>query len=437
MMPLHTAWLLPLALLVMLAWLRRPGLHVAPLVLFALPLLVCLLFYYSPRYRFPVVPVVAVASAWALVQAFRWPRGRVWALLVPVGLALGVGTGFLNQALDIDAPGPRRVPLYVGLAWAAWQNGKLEEAVRWYEQVRAIDPEYPTIASNLGALLAELGKPAEARAYLEEALAEAPDDAETLSRLSEVLLTQGEIADAVARAIAAVRLRPDSPDLHNNLAYALVQAGQPEQARAHWQRALELDPAHVPARINLGQLLRLEGREDEALAAFEAVLALEPQNTTALLQVARILYRRGDVQAAIPKFWEAYGQTPDDPYLAAELAWVLATTPGLPPAYRDMALRLAHQVASGPGREVPEALDTYAAALAATGRFAEAREVARVAIAIAEAQPNAALAEVIARRLQVYESDQPYVARFGPPVPAPSSAPAATQPATTPGETQP
>jgi Arc/MetJ-type ribon-helix-helix transcriptional regulator len=53
-------------------------------------------------------------------------------------------------------------------------------------------------------------------------------------------------------------------------------------------------------------------------------------------------------------------------------------------------------------------LDTLAAAYAEAGRYADAAEAARRAVAAAESQNDAQLATRIRARLKWYESDKPY-----------------------------
>jgi len=59
------------------------------------------------------------------------------------------------------------------------------------------------------------------------------------------------------------------------------------------------------------------------------------------------------------------------------------------------------------GRE-PAMLDTLAAAYAETGRFAEAAQTARRALALAMEQNQASLAERIKARIALYEKSMPF-----------------------------
>ncbi len=76
------------------------------------------------------------------------------------------------------------------------------------------------------------------------------------------------------------------------------------------------------------------------------------------------------------------------------------------------AVKLAARAVELAGTNQVGVLDTLAAAYAEAGRFAEATATARQAVAAAEAQGQAELAEQIRQRLTLYGSSQPY--RQGP-----------------------
>ena len=80
-----TALLMPLTVLVLLLLaLRRPVQHAPLIIAGLLPLVVCVGFWYTPRYRMPITPVAALFTAFALIElarvsatrAARRPRAR-------------------------------------------------------------------------------------------------------------------------------------------------------------------------------------------------------------------------------------------------------------------------------------------------------------------------------------------------------------------------
>ena len=91
-----------------------------------------------------------------------------------------------------------------------------------------------------------------------------------------------------------------------------------------------------------------------------------------------------------------------------ELAWLKATSPD--PAIRDGpgALRLADRAAELSGHRDASLLDTRAAALAASGRFADAVMIARDACELASRSPGDTTVKAMRDRLSLYERHVPY-----------------------------
>ncbi|MGO9111442.1 MAG: hypothetical protein ACLP9L_19620, partial [Thermoguttaceae bacterium] len=72
------------------------------------------------------------------------------------------------------------------------------------------------------------------------------------------------------------------------------------------------------------------------------------------------------------------------------------------------ALDLSQRVVALTKRQDPLALDTLAAAQAASGQYKQAVETAQAAVKLANSQHNKPLAEAIARRVPFYQQEKPY-----------------------------
>jgi tetratricopeptide (TPR) repeat protein len=98
---------------------------------------------------------------------------------------------------------------------------------------------------------------------------------------------------------------------------------------------------------------------------------------------------------------------PDQPHILNNLAWLLATCPLA--AVRDGAEATAHaQRAKQLWGDVPEVLDTLAAAYAEAGRFPDALATARRALELAQRQNNRASVDALKGRIALYEVGKPY-----------------------------
>jgi hypothetical protein len=89
--PLPVPWLLGAAFVGVVACINRPGRAFPDWVLFFLPLVVVLIFFYGPRYRIVAAPPACALAAYALTHFLTWRRWRTASLVVfvlPVCLPL-------------------------------------------------------------------------------------------------------------------------------------------------------------------------------------------------------------------------------------------------------------------------------------------------------------------------------------------------------------
>jgi tetratricopeptide (TPR) repeat protein len=94
------------------------------------------------------------------------------------------------------------------------------------------------------------------------------------------------------------------------------------------------------------------------------------------------------------------------------MAWAFATSSAPQVFDPKMAMVFAQRIVEMTKRQDPQALDTLAAAQAASGQYEQAIQTAQAAIKLANSQDNKRLADAISRRLQFYQQGKPY--RCGP-----------------------
>jgi 4-amino-4-deoxy-L-arabinose transferase-like glycosyltransferase len=157
----QTPWILPLALLGGFALLRARGRRAAPeLALLLLPCLVVIVFWFSPRYRLPLIPAACVLAPFAITSLTRTPRTSLRLGWLAFGLALPVlgRLGFGAQ----DVAEAFRPEFEYQLGHLLRREGRPEEALPRYRA--ALDGGYAPPASHegIGRCLVEMGRAAEA-----------------------------------------------------------------------------------------------------------------------------------------------------------------------------------------------------------------------------------------------------------------------------------
>lgn len=317
---------------------------------------------------------------------------------------------FVNIAPDglarIDMPA---VEFYrrFNRAWDLMVKEKrYEAAIGGWKRALEISPGDAKANVNLGAALAKVGRLDEAVACWRKALESGGRQAEVHRNLGSTLLAQGKIDEAIMHLQKALEISPADVRARVDLGTALVRMGKFEEAIPHLRRAGELDPRNAIAHNDLGVALLRTGKSEQAVAEFrQALNAGYPQ---AAYNLGNALYSRGATAEAVDQWRQALRAEPDNVLILNQIAWVLATSPD--PAVRNgaEALKFARHAAQGSGGGRPAVLDALAASYAETGRFPDAVETARRALALAAAQNQPRLAEGMKARLALYESGKPY-----------------------------
>jgi tetratricopeptide (TPR) repeat protein len=267
--PVPVAWITPLGLVAaLLSFKRRPIATLPLIVVVGLPILVCVAFWYSPRYRLPAVPGLALASAAALGWSVQRGTAPARTALILAALAVGVLSGPLNRALGFDPS----LPL---------ERRHLERT-----------------AASLGSL----GEHTRAATFLERAVALDPADADLRQRTFLLLRAVGREADAVALLSGAPEPLASEVEFRVDLAWVL--ATSPADDARDGARALSLvdgvlalpgaaqDPAVLDVRAAaLAELRRFPAALEAIEAALQWTRAGDPLRTEMALR--RDHYRQG------------------------------------------------------------------------------------------------------------------------------------------------
>ncbi|MEK6663710.1 MAG: tetratricopeptide repeat protein [Pseudomonadota bacterium] len=136
---------------------------------------------------------------------------------------------------------PRNPDVLLGLALIAQRHGRNDEAVQHYLKALEVDPKNAFAQASLTGMVAR-ADPLAAETKFKSLIAQQPA-AYLYFGLGNVYAALGRWNEAQSAYFEAQRLEPESPDYAFNLAVSLEHINQPRAALDYYQRALKLAQA--------------------------------------------------------------------------------------------------------------------------------------------------------------------------------------------------
>ncbi len=318
---LHFGVLAPLAAWgVAATWARRRTIW----PLYAIGLTIALsvaLFFVFARYRFPLVPVVALFAAAGVRDLAARMRDGNWASLAAPAALLAV------VAIPVNWPAfaqPNAVAItYTNVAGALLDAGRENEAMQWFARALQEKPDLPETNWAFGNALIKQGDPVAAEKHYRRALAVHPDLAEVRAALALALSQQGRAEVSAEQYRAALRLEPANAPWHYFLGLLLVQSGDEPAGEAAFRESLRLDPAQQEVHFSLGNLCWRQQRWPEAEAAYRAALRHDENHAGATTNLAALLAQQGRRDEARTLFEKSVRLQPQQPENYNNLARLL------------------------------------------------------------------------------------------------------------------
>lgn len=184
------------------------------------------------------------------------------------------------------------------LAAVHFAQGRVDRAVRQYENVVAVLPESAEAWCGLGNCHLRRSAPESARDCFKRALELAPENAEAHHGLGNTRAMLEQWPRAIEAYKRALCLRPDCVEVYNNLGFAFQHAGEAEQAIAAWRAALDIQPGYAQAHFNLGNIaLELE-RYDDAIRHYRDALRHRPGFAQAWYNMGQAHYGKRQLDQA-------------------------------------------------------------------------------------------------------------------------------------------
>ena len=178
-----------------------------------------------------------------------------------------------DAAIRLD---PHFADVHFNAGTALMKLGRIPDAINHYEEAVHLAPNDVAALNELGNALTMAGRGPEAIERYEEALRIQPNFAKAERNLGRLLVMANRLPEAIATLRQVLTLHPSDPDLHSELGMALVLAGQASEAIPYFEWSLRFDPTQPQAHLNLAIALEKAGRPAEAAAHYEAARRMGP-----------------------------------------------------------------------------------------------------------------------------------------------------------------
>ena len=184
----------------------------------------------------------------------------------------------------------------LGLIMQEWE--KIDEAIVYYKQAIAINPNFVQAHNNLGNIYQELDKLDEALEYYQSAIQINPNCLEVQSNLGAIYIKTNKFDKAIACYQHILNISPNSFEAENNLGVVYNYLHQVEMAISHYRRSLRINPEYAEAKNNLGFALQKQDKLDQAISCYEAALEIDPnfrdaQKNLGLIELLKGNFVRG------------------------------------------------------------------------------------------------------------------------------------------------
>ncbi len=280
--------------------------------------------------RFAYLPSLGPFLLFSSLVAFFFSNRRWVFILLAAGLAVSLGYRTLRQCATwkdsitlwenaVKVCPDVSVITYSELGNAYQDAGRLDDAIRAYDQAIALDPLPSAPYDSKGTCLYTKGFVEEAAKLFQAAIGKEPRNAIPHSNLSKAYQQMGKYEEALAEAGKAVQFDPGLASAYNNLGASYWYLKQPGKSFEAYQKAISLDPDNQSYLINLANLYAQGGKYDEAVGLYQQGIAVNPRKMIYYLNLGYIYFQTGKYQNAVDLLQRAADLQPGNPGIYQKL----------------------------------------------------------------------------------------------------------------------
>ena len=165
----------------------------------------------------------------------------------------------------------------LNLLGAALQaKGKFKEAVRVYNQMIQINPDYFDAHYNHALASQNLGRFDNAVISYNKSIQLKPDYVEAYNNIGFVFQRLGQSDNAINSYNKAIQHKPDYAEAYNNLGIIFQNTNRVDKAIKNYKKAIELEPDYAEAYNNLGTLFQSINQPNKAIKNYKKAIQINP-----------------------------------------------------------------------------------------------------------------------------------------------------------------
>ena len=224
--------------------------------------------------------------------------------------------GKLDDALkayeEIIASSPDEAIPWYGRAEVLRDMWKLDEALQAYDSAIAKFPLEVVPSCGRAAVLTDMGRLNEALDAYDQTIIEFGNDCVPVCGRADVLKEMGRLDQALEAYAHAIRKFPTEPVPRSGKAEVLKEMGRLEGALDAYSETAEMFPYEVISLSGRAETFKRMGKYDQALASYEESLVRFPENVRARNGKADVLKRLGRLTESLRIYDENIKRSPYD-----------------------------------------------------------------------------------------------------------------------------
>ena len=176
------------------------------------------------------------------------------------------------------------------------KNKRTEQAIRSYDLVIKLQPDFPDVYYNCGNALNELDRKSEAVERFKKCIQLNPSHASAYHNCANSLRDLKEIDESLEFYSQSSKLEYENPDMHCNWGLAWQLKERWDKAIDEFQIAISQKSDHAPSHINLGSAFAVKERFEEACKALRRGVSLDDSCNDAKFNLGLTLLTIGDFE---------------------------------------------------------------------------------------------------------------------------------------------